>query len=304
MIREERQSKLLLLMAFAAVYVLWGSTYLSLRFALETIPPFLMVGFRFLLAGSIMIIYAKLNKHSWPRREEIKNSAWVGILLLVLGNGGVVYAEQYIDSGITALIITIEPVWVILLLWIKSKNERPSLVVWLGILLGLAGMMILIVPSEISEAEKLDPVGVVVLILSSICWALGSVYALRATLPSSAAFNTGFQMLIAGACLLMIGSFHNEWSVLDVSGISNRSIGGFLYLVICGSLIGFTSYTYIVKNANPSSVSTYAYVNPVVAVFLGWWLGNESLSAHTLIAAFLLVSAVVLIIMKPSLGKW
>ncbi len=295
------RSELILWLAFAAVYVLWGSTYLALRFVLESMPPFLMAGFRFVSAGSIMLLLARLNKHAWPTRHELKNTAFIGFMLLVIGNGGVVWAEQYINSSITALIITIEPVWVVLLLWMKNQQHKPSPVVWIGIFLGIAGMFVLIGPSDLGQVEQLNPLGVGLLLLSSICWAVGSVYALNNQLPSSAYMNTGFQMLIAGGIFFLIGTGNSEWSRFDISEITTRSILGFLYLIIFGSLIGFTSYNYIIKKANPTSASTYAYVNPVIAVFLGWWLGNERVSMQTIFAAALLVSAVVIIIMKPTL---
>ena len=299
--KKEKNAEVVLLLAFAAVYVLWGSTYLALHFVLESMPPFLMAAFRFMAAGSIMLLFAKLNKHSWPAKAEIKKSALVGFLLLVLGNGGVVWAQQYISSGITALLITIEPVWVVLLLWLRSTENKPTPVVWFGIFLGVAGMFVLIGPSSFGSIEQLNPLAVIALLLSSISWAVGSVYALKAKLPSSPAMNTGFQMLAAGICLFIIGTSRAEWTSFELSEITNRSILGFLYLIIFGSLIGFTSYSYIVKNANPTNVSTYAYVNPVIAVFLGWWIGNERVGIQTLLAAALLVSAVVLIIMKPDI---
>ncbi len=297
--KEIRRTELVLLLAFAAVYVLWGSTYLALHYVLETMPPFLMAAFRFSIAGSIMLLFAKISKQRWPTKQEMRNSAVVGFLLLVLGNGGVVWAQQYIPSGITALIVTIEPVWVVLLLWMKSKNQKPTPIVWLGIFLGISGMLVLVGPSTFNRVENLNLWAVLALLISSISWAIGSVYALNVKLPSSSFMSTGFQMLAAGTCMLVIGSSRGEWINLELSEISTNSILGFLYLIIFGSLLGFTSYSYIVKNANPTNVSTYAYVNPVIAVFLGWYIGNERVGFHTLIAATLLVSAVVLIIMKP-----
>jgi len=297
--RIEKRAALLLILAFAAVYIVWGSTYLAMRFVLESMPPFLMAAFRFTIAGSLLVVFGRLNKHPWPTVSEIKNCSLVGFLLLVTGGGGVVWAQQYIPSGITALIVTIEPVWIVLLLWLKSAENKPTPIVWLGIILGLLGMLVLIGPSSLSDLEKLHPIGVIVLIASSISWAVGSLYALKVGLPSSSSMSTGFQMLSAAIFMFAIGSLHSEWSDLEITEITNRSIFGFVYLILFGSLIGFTSYSYIVKNANPTSVSTYAYVNPVIAVFLGWWIGNERVSSQTIIAALLLVSAVVLIIMKP-----
>jgi drug/metabolite transporter (DMT)-like permease len=300
MTRKEKSSDMVLWLAFAAVYVLWGSTYLALHYVLESMPPFLMASFRFMIAGSIMLAFAWFNKHTLPSREEIRNAAIVGFLLLVVGNGCVVWAQQYIASSITALIITIEPVWVVLLLWMRSRENKPTTIVWLGIFMGIAGIVVLIGPSSFRDVEQLNPLGIIALFISSISWAIGSVYALKIKLPSSSSMSTGFQMLTAGICMLMVGTVRAEWVGFEFSEITTPSILGFLYLVIFGSLIGFTSYSYIVKKANPTSVSTYAYVNPVIAVFLGWWIGNERVSLQTLLAALLLVSAVVIIIMKPN----
>jgi len=297
--KQENSTDLVLWLAFASVYVLWGSTYLALRFVLESMPPFLMAAFRFLSAGTIMLLLARIGKHAWPSAKEIKNSALVGFLLLVVGNGGVVWAEQYINSGITALLITIEPVWVVLLLWMRSNEHKPSPVVWIGIFLGIAGMLVLIGPSSIGEVEQLNPWGVLALLVSSLSWAIGSVFALRMQLPSSSSMNTCFQMLSAGFMFLLISLGRAEWNGFELSSITMHSWLGFLYLLIFGSLIGYTSYGYIVKKAPPTSVSTYAYVNPVIAVFLGWWLGNERVGTQTILAALLLVSAVVLILTKP-----
>lgn len=299
--QNEKKSDMILWLAFGAVYVLWGSTYLALRFVLESMPPFLMAAFRFMTAGAIMLLIARFSKHSWPSAREIKNSSMVGFLLLVIGNGGVVWAEQYVDSGIAALLVTIEPVWVVLLLWMKSNNHKPSPVTWIAIFLGIAGMLVLTGPASLGEMNQINPWAVASLLISSLSWAIGSVYALQIQTPSSASMNTAFQMLAAGLALLLIGSVRGEWIGLELSAITTNSWLGFLYLIIFGSLLGFTSYGYIVRNASPTSVSTYAYVNPVIAVFLGWWLGNERVGMQTLMAAALLVSAVVIIIMKPEL---
>lgn len=299
--QNEKKSDMILWLAFGAVYILWGSTYLALRFVLESMPPFLMAAFRFMTAGTIMLLVARFSNHQWPSAREIKNSSIVGFLLLVIGNGGVVWAEQYIDSGIAALLVTIEPVWVVLLLWMKSNNQKPSAITWIAIFLGIAGMLVLTGPVSLGAMNHLNPWAVASLLVSSLSWAIGSVYALQLKMPSSASMNTAFQMLAAGLTLLLIGSVRGEWIGFELSSITTNSWLGFLYLIVFGSLMGFTSYGYIVRNASPTSVSTYAYVNPVIAVFLGWWLGNERVGIQTLVAALLLVSAVVIIIMKPEL---
>jgi drug/metabolite transporter (DMT)-like permease len=296
---RQYSQKFLLLFAFASVYIIWGSTYLAVRFAVLSITPFLLSFFRFLTAGVILMIIARLSKSENPTKEEFKNAGIIGVLLLVVGNAGVIWAAQFTPSNITALIITIEPVWVVLLLWLKSKNNKPSLSSWIGIILGLIGIITLIGPSNFNQLQGLNPIGVIAILLSSVSWAVGSIYSLQLKMPKSALVSTSIQMLVASVFMLLLATIFGEWSTFNPSNITLSSIYAFMYLVVFGSIIGFTSYAYLIKHTSPTAASTHAYVNPVIAVLLGFWIGKELITNDTIIAAFLLISAVVIIIAKP-----
>ena len=296
---RQYSQKFLLLFAFASVYIIWGSTYLAVRFAVLSITPFLLSFFRFLTAGVILMIIARVSKSENPTKEEFKNAGIIGVLLLVVGNAGVIWAAQFTPSNITALIITIEPVWVVLLLWLKSKNNKPSLSSWIGIILGLIGIVTLIGPSNFNQLQGLNPIGVIAILLSSVSWAVGSIYSLQLKMPKSALVSTSIQMLVASVFMLLLATIFGEWSTFNPSNITLSSIYAFMYLVVFGSIIGFTSYAYLIKHTSPTAASTHAYVNPVIAVLLGFWIGKELITSDTIIAAFLLISAVVIIIVKP-----
>jgi drug/metabolite transporter (DMT)-like permease len=296
--RQYRQ-RMLLLLCFAAVYIIWGSTYLAVRFAVASISPFLLSSFRFLTAGIILLVIAKFTKAAIPSKLEFKNAGIIGVLLLVTGNAGVIWAAQFTPSNITALIITIEPVWVVLLLWMKSKNNKPTPVIWAGIVVGLIGIVTLIGPSNLNQLEALNPIGIITIILSSISWAIGSIYSMQLQLPKSAFMNTGIQMLVASTMMFLIATLFGEWAYFDPSTITLVSFSAFMYLVVFGSIIGFTSYAYLVKHTTATAASTHAYVNPVIAVLLGLLIGKEIITSHTIFAAIFLISAVVLVIAKP-----
>lgn len=291
--------QMLLLLSFASVYIIWGSTYLAVRFAVTSISPFLLSSFRFLTAGTILLLIAKLTKAEIPTKAEFKNAGMIGILLLVTGNGGVIWAAQYTPSSITALIITIEPVWVVLLLWMKSTHNKPTPVIWIGITLGLVGIVTLIGPSNLDKLEGLNPYAIAAIVFSSISWAIGSIYALQLQLPKSAFMSTSIQMFSASAVMFVVASALGEWATFNPASITPVSFAAFMYLVVFGSVIGFTCYGYLVRHASPTAAATHAYVNPIIAVLLGWWIGKEIITPETILAAVLIITAVVLIIMKP-----
>ncbi len=282
-------------LAFLAIYTIWGSTYLAIRIAIETLPPFLMAGIRFLIAGAGLYLWTWLRGASRPTWPNWKAAAIVGGLLLLGGNGGVVWAEQVVPSGLTAVLITTVPLWMVLLEWKRNNGVRPAPQVSLGLVLGFSGVVFLVGPQELAGTGIIDRVGAVVLILASLFWAIGSLYSRKASLPSSPLQSTAMEMLTGGALLLAAGLLTNEWAVFQPSATSTRSIIAMAYLVVFGSLVGFTSYIFLLKNSPPSKVSTYAYVNPVIAVLLGWALAQEQLTPRTLLAAAVIVTAVVVI---------
>lgn len=287
----------LLIAAFAAVYILWGSTYLAIKYAIETLPTFLMAGSRFLIAGAILFVAAQFSKdYEKPTFAEWRTSFVVGTLLLVGGNGGVVLAEHYIPSSLAALLVATEPFWVVLLSWIWLKGARPNWKVALGLLIGFLGVYLLIGGQVFvggNGANQLLGAGLV--IVGGFCWATGSIYGLRAPTAKSPLLASGMQMLMGGAMLTLIGTFAGEWTNFDIAAVSRNSWLGLGYLIIFGSLIAFTAYSWLMKNAQPAMVATYAYVNPVIAVILGWAIAGESLTGQMLVGAGIIIGSVVLI---------
>jgi drug/metabolite transporter (DMT)-like permease len=291
-------SRAKLIAAFAAVYTIWGSTYLAIHFAIETLPPFLMAGVRFLTAGGILYLWARLRGAPRPAAVHWRSALIIGGLLLLVGNGGVVWAEQRVTSGQAALLAGTVPLWMVLLEWLRPGGKRPSAATFAGLGVGVAGMLLLIGPG--GSDGGLDLLGALALGLAAFTWAVGSLYARGARLPSSAALTTAIQMLAGGALLFTAGLFMGEWGGVELAALSTRSLLALLYLVVFGSLIGYSAYIYILGNASPASVSTYAYVNPVVAVVLGWALAGEELTVRMMVAAGIIVGSVVLLTLRPS----
>ena len=281
--------------AFAAVYVVWGSTYLAILFAIETIPPFLMAGARFLASGAALYAWTRLRGGPRPTRANWRAATVVGAFLLVGGNGGVVWAEQRVPSGLAALLVATMPLWMVLLDWWRGGGVRPTGRTWAGIAVGFLGLGILVGPAELLGGGAADPLGAAVLLLASVLWAVGSVYSRRAALPESPFQATAMEMLAGGALLVLVGSAAGEWGRLDPAAVSGRSLAALAYLVVFGSCVGFTAYIWLLRHVEVAKVSTYAYVNPVVAVFLGWLLAGEPVTARTLAAAAVIVVAVAFI---------
>jgi drug/metabolite transporter (DMT)-like permease len=284
-----------LFVAFAIVYVVWGSTYLAIRFAIETLPPFLMAGARFLVAGGVLYASSRLlGGAARPTAAHWRSTAVLGVLLLLAGNGLVVWAEHRVASGIAALVVGIVPCFVVLLEWLRPGGARPTWRVVAGMLLGLAGLAWLLGPDAIMGGGRVDFLGVAALVLASLTWAVGSIYVRHAAVPSPF-LSSGMQMLAGGGALLVLGLALGEPWTFDVAAVSARSTLGWLYLIVFGSIVGFSAYIWLLRVSTPARVSTYAYVNPVVAVLLGWVLADEPLTLRTLIAAAVIVSGVVLI---------
>jgi drug/metabolite transporter (DMT)-like permease len=281
--------------AFAAVYLIWGSTYLAIRFAIETLPPFLMAGFRFAVAGAVLYGWARWMGAARPARIHWVSATVIGGLLISVGNGAVVWAEQRVASGLASLLIATVPIWIVLMDWIRRGGARPRPSVMLGVAMGFAGLSLLIGPEKLSGIHRIDPTGAAVLVIGAIAWAAGSLYSLRAPLPESRMLATAMEMLTGGALIFLAGLATNEWSVLQWGGISFRSAASLVYLIVFGSLVGFTAYIWLLNVTTPARASTYAYVNPVVAVVLGRVLAGEPLSAQTVFSAGIIVAAVAVI---------
>lgn len=282
-----------ILIAFALVYLIWGSTYLAIRFAIQTIPPFLMTGARYLLAGSILFIWQRARGEPAPTLRQWKSAAIVGACLLFIGNGGLVWGEQQVPSGIAALLLATVPLWMALFEWLR-RAVRPNAGVAVGLLVGFIGIVLLIGPRELS-GDGMDLTATAAVLLAALFWAIGSLYSRTAELPRAPLLGTGMEMLAGGMMLIVTSLFAGEPARLRLDQISPLSIGAYFYLVTFGALVGFSAYTWLLQVTTTARASTYAYVNPVVAVFLGWALAGEPLTAQTLISAAIIIASVALI---------
>jgi drug/metabolite transporter (DMT)-like permease len=282
--------------AFAAIYLIWGSTYLAIRFAVETIPPFLMLSARFFTAGVLMYVFLRWRGESRPGIREWGGAAVVGGLLLLGGTGAVGWAEQWIPSGLAALIVAIVPLWMVILDWIGPAKRRPTAATVSGLVLGLAGVAILVGPVDLSGGGRMQFIGSAVVVFGTLSWASGSVFGNRFPHPSSSWMSAALQMTMGGLLLLALGTVTGEWSRMDPGQVSARSLGALAYLVVFGSLIAFAAYVFLLRHEAPARVGSYAYVNPVVAVFLGWALAAEPVTARTIAAAAIILTGVALIV--------
>ena len=273
--------------ALGTVYLVWGSTYLGIAVSNRTLPPLLMSSARFVLAGAVLFLWA-VKRGARPDARGWLASAVVGAALLLVGNGGIAWAETRVASGLAALVVAVVPIWIAVFESVL-RRRRPRAVTIAGLLLGLAGVGVLVGPSG-----SVDAVGGTVILVSSLSWAAGSLYATRAPLPSDALPSAGMQMLTAGVLLAVAGGFAGEAAQVRVP--SAASLGALAYLVVVGSIIAFTAYGWLLQNASATLVSTYAYVNPVVAVLFGAVLLGERLTAATVVSGAAIVAAVVLIV--------
>jgi drug/metabolite transporter (DMT)-like permease len=285
----------LIVAAFAAIYLIWGSTYLGIRLAVVTLPPFLMGGARFLIAGTVLFAWLRWKGTPAPARSHWRSAAVAGALMIGVGNGGVNWAEQTVPSNVTALLIAGTPLWFALLDWLRPFGTKPAPQTLFGIGVGIAGVALLVGSGGTSRAGALDTVGVVVLMIASFGWAGGSLYARYARHPASPLMSAAQQMIAGGLILSLAGVTFGETDRLNWPQISMRSTLAFAYLTIIGSLIGFSAYAWLLKNTTPARLSTYAYVNPVVAVFLGWAIGGETLTSQMLWAAAVILLGVIII---------
>jgi drug/metabolite transporter (DMT)-like permease len=292
--RAAHPSRARLVTAFATVYLFWGSTFLAIKYAIASVPPFLMAAVRFLIAGSALYTFARLRGAPPPRREHWLGAFVIGGLLLLGGNGSLVWAEQRIASGLAALLVATTPLWMVLFDALQNQT-RPGIRILLGLAMGISGLVLLVGPSELMGSKRVDPAAVAVLLAGSLCWTMGSLYSRRAKLPSQP-LSTAMQMFMGSALLLVAGLLTGEWGRVVLKAVTLKSILAVLYLIVFGSLLGYTAYIWLLGATTPARVSTYAYVNPVIAVFLGWLIAGEPVTPRTLLAAAVIVSAVALII--------
>jgi drug/metabolite transporter (DMT)-like permease len=279
--------------AFFAVYICWGMTYLAMRVAVVDIPPHLMSGSRFVLAGTLLYAWARRRGHAAPTPAHWRSAAVVGAFLLLGGNASVAWAEQRVPSGLAAVLIAVAPIWMVGMEWGRG-GSRPRMPVIVGLLLGLAGVALL-VSSRGSAEGPVDLVGATVLVLAAASWAWGSVWSKTAELPASPFIATSIEMLAGGILILGTAALVGQLNGFDPSRVSPAAAASWGYLVVFGSLVGFTAYIWLLGVTSIAKAGTYAYVNPVVAVVLGWAILDEPVSGRMLVAAAIILFGVALV---------
>lgn len=282
--------------ALITVYLVWGSTYLAIRYAVETIPPLLHASLRYLTAGAILFVWRRAAGDESPTSNNWKATAVVGSLLLLGGNGLISLAETRVPSGIAALMFSALPFWLVLFETLRKNGSKPSLQSILGLIIGFGGVFLLVGPTELTGSDqRLDTLGIIMMLFSPFFWSLGSIYARGADMPKSTLISTGMQMLMGSVALLVASLVTGELNGFRLEQVSMRSWEGLLYLITFGSLVGFVSYGWLLHNAPVSLTSTYAYVNPIVALFLGWLFAREELNTRIIVASVIILGSVIFI---------
>lgn len=288
-----------LVLAFAAIYLIWGSTYLAIRFAIETIPPMLMGGVRFGVAGGVLYLWSRFNGRPRPSWSDIRSAALIGALMVVGGNGSVIWAEQFIASGLAAVLVATGPLWLVLFDWAMSGRKRLSVYTIVGLILGFTGVVALSLQSGTIEtdgaAQSLIFFSAGLLTFGAAAWALGSMFARRLNTKTSLPMMLSLQMTLGGGMLLALGTVMGEWSGFAINAVSTASMASLAYLIVMGTLVAFSAYVWLMRVSTPEKVGTHGYVNPIVAVFLGWWLASEPVTAGTLVATATILVGVALI---------
>lgn len=292
-------SSTLVYLSYAAVYIIWGSTFFAIRIAIETLPAILVPALRHLAVGMVFFPVFRSVSGERPNYYQWRTAVLVGVLLLAMGNGGVSWAEKIVPSGIAALLVSTVSLWMVLIDWLRPGGVRPGPRVLGGLVLGFAGMVLLVGPGKLGGSDRVSPLGAVVLIAASLAWAAGSIYSKHHPLPRSPLLGTGMQCLAGGVTLLLATVVSGELHGFRFSQVSSRSWLALGYLAIFGSAVGFSAYVYILKHSSATRVATYAFVNPVVALILGWSFGGEALSPRTMLASGIILAAVLLVITAP-----
>jgi drug/metabolite transporter (DMT)-like permease len=292
---DPKASTLAVVMAFSAICLIWGSTYLAIRYAVETIPPLIMMGIRHLTAGGLLFVWARLRGTAAPLRIHWKSAVVTGAFLFLGSHGSLAWAEQRVPSGLAALLSATLPLWIVVLTRIKGRDRHLSRFVIAGLVLGFVGVAILIGPAAFHSDSSLSVLGAGAVLFGAFSWATGTIYAQHAELPSSSLLSSAMQMMSGGALLLLVGAGVGETSRMHLSAMSVRSALALGYLILFGSLIAFTAFTWLHQHVSATRNSTYAYVNPVVAVFLGWAFAGEAIGARTLLATVAILASVALV---------
>jgi len=284
---------ILVVLAFLAIHLVWGSTYLAIRFAVETIPPFIAVGVRQFTAGSLLLLWC-LAKGERPTRQQWRASAVIGFFFFLLGHGTLHWAEQKVPSGLCAVIIASEPMWVFLMSAAAERKWRMNATLGAGLILGLAGVGLLFQGKTLQSAPGVLLAAVAVLI-GAIAWSVGIVYSRRSHLSGNPVLLSAMSLISGGSMLLLVSGIFGEWGRVSYAAISPRSVWALAYLIVFGSIASFTAYNWLMERYSPTLVATHTYVNPVVAVLLGWWLAGEKVTLNMGVAAAMILAAILLV---------
>jgi drug/metabolite transporter (DMT)-like permease len=291
-----------ILLAFAATWLIWGSTYLAIAFAVAELPPFLVSGVRNTTAGLLLYSWLRLRGAAPPTAAQWRTAIIVGVLLLGIGNGAVTWSEQTEPSGIVALLVSLVPLWLLVFGWIGRRGVRPALVEVAGVTVGLAGIVLLVAPFG-GRAGVVTPLGLAVLLASTLAWSGGSLFARQLPPLPVPLLGTGMEMLCGGTAMLLVSALTGEWSAVRPEAITMRGLLSMAWLIGFGSIITFSAYKWLLGQVRPALVGTYAFVNPVVAVLLGWIFAREALTPRVVVAMLLIVSAVATISLRPYLKR-
>lgn len=290
-----------ILLAIAATWFIWGSTYLGVAIAVRDLPPFLTSGLRNVMAGTLIYGFLRLRGAARPTRAQWGTAAIVGVSLLALGNGAVTWAAQREPSGVIALVVSLVPLWLMVFGWMGARGVRPAGVEVAGIALGLLGIALLVVPHE--GGGNVSGLGLAVLLLSTLAWAGGSLYARTLTPLPVPLLGTGMEMLLGGGAMVLVSAVSGEWGRVTAASFTPSAVTALVYLVLAGSILGFSAYKWLLANVRPALAGTYAFVNPVVAMLLGWAFAGEALTGRLMLAMALIVGAVAIISLRPYLSK-
>lgn len=295
---QQQPSRWLIVAAFAAIYLIWGSSYIVIHFAVETIPPFIMMGGRFLAAGLALFLIGLRSAKQLPTRAHWRSAIISGFFMFVLNAGAIAYAEATLDmpSGVVAVLLATMPIWMVLINWLRPSGTPPTTMVVAGIAVGFVGIILLSAPEQGMAA--LNMIGVVLILAAAAFWAIGSMYARTAPMPESAPLSTGMQLLCGGAGLFLVGILSGELVGFDPAQVSTTSLLAMIYLGVFNSFVGFSAFVWLMRVSNPARVATYAYVNPVIAVILGALLANEPLTPRSILAGVIILLSVFLITMQ------
>jgi drug/metabolite transporter (DMT)-like permease len=289
----------LVLTCFGIVYVVWGSTFYAIRVGIASFPPHLLAGLRYLVVGLFFYPTFRIVTREKPTLVQWRTTFITGFLLFAVGNGTVSWAEQIVPSGIAALLVATVSLWMVLVDWLRPGGMRPPPRVIAGFLLGFAGMALLVGPKHLGNSERINPLGAFALIGASLAWAIGSIYIRHHPLPRAPLLGVGMQTLCGGVVLCLSSFGIGETRQFHFAEVTTRSWLALLYLTVFGSGLGFSAYAYILKHSTATRVATYAFVNPVVALFLGWFLAAEPLTLRTALASGIILTAVLLVITAP-----